>query len=186
MCEAVGSKRAPLLVKLDSKKLAIDWALSFLGCMRYLVKKPCIVLDIDGTVLINNYDDETKSKKCVVGFKELVDACSDHQITVFCITARCEDEDTRKYTTRQLNKCQIGPIEHIYLRPEDAEYSTYKYNARRDIEKKGYSILLTIGDQFADISKEEMPKELDDNGIYAGQLADGMQFGIKLPSEYSQ
>lgn len=180
-CSAVTNSQYPLLMRAPTTAAAVEWALAFLGCMRLLAAKPCVVLDIDGTVLLNFPNGSTK---CVVHFQRLCRACAANDITIFCITARAEENENRAYTMRQLEKCNIGPVEHVYMRPPDAEYGTYKYRMRQAIVAKGYRVLLTIGDQFADVSKKDPPKELRDDVIYIGQMSDNMQFAIKLPSEF--
>jgi hypothetical protein len=86
---------------------------------------------------------------------------------------------------RQLEKCGVTPVAKVYMRAPDAEYATYKYRARRNIAAHGFTVLLTVGDQWADISLKEPPGEIADDETYVGQMADGMQFGIKLPSEFA-
>ena len=86
---------------------------------------------------------------------------------------------------RQLEKCGIQPIQKVYMRPRHSEYALYKYNARKDIAKAGYTNLLAIGDQFADLSMKDPPPEIDDTKIYIGQIGDGKSFGIKLNSEFA-
>jgi hypothetical protein len=76
------------------------------------------------------------------------------------------------------------PVVRTFMRPETADYAKYKHEARAEIAARGYSVLLTIGDQFADISIRDPPPEMNDGGTYVGQIADGYQFGIKLPSEF--
>uniref|UniRef100_A0A6C0BZV6 Polynucleotide kinase n=1 Tax=viral metagenome TaxID=1070528 RepID=A0A6C0BZV6_9ZZZZ len=182
ICRSVPCPTIPLLMQVPSTAVAVDWALAFLGCMRLMAPKPCVILDIDGTVLLNASGGLTK---CVLHFKSLCDACSANGIALFCVTARPEDSSNRLYTLRQLEKCGIKPIRKVYMRPSKAEYARYKYNARKEIATSGHAVLLTIGDQFADISLEEPPREIDDTKIYIGQMADGKGFGIKLSSEFA-
>jgi len=179
-CEAITSKNIPLLMEVAGTKEAVDWALCFLGCTRLMVANPCVVLDIDGTILLNVEGGVTK---CVVHFSALCQSCKLHNIAIFCITARPEDPENRAYTVRQLEKCKVDPV-HLYMREPKVDYVAYKYKARKDITSQTYSILLCIGDQFADLSKEKPPVEIDDSKTYVGQLVDNMQFGIKLPSEF--
>ena len=181
-CRAITCNTFPLLMEVASTADAVQWALAFLGCMQHLAKQPAIVLDIDGTVLLNG---ETGTTKCVLHFHSLAQACVANNITVFVITARPDEPENRAYTERQLEKCNIGPVADLYMRPATAAYQTYKYKARKDIVTKGYKILLTIGDQFADISIKEPPREIKDDRTYIGQMSDNMQFGIKLPSEFA-
>ena len=182
ICKALKSARFPLLMAVRDSGVAVEWALAFLGCMRQLAKKPCIALDIDGTVILNVKNGPTR---CVKHFQALVGACADYNITVFCITARTESHTVREYTTRQLEKCSLAPISHVYMRPKDADYASYKHKAREHIAKRGFTILLTVGDQWADISFQNPPSELLDTNTYVGQLSDNLQFCIKLPSEFA-
>ena len=181
-CVPVRSTRFPLLMQVPSTSVAVEWALSFLGCMRLMVPKPCIVLDIDGTILLNESDGGTR---CVLHFNSLCAACVQHDIAVFCVTARQEEAVNRLYTERQLEKCNITPVAHTYMRPRNADYGSYKYRARKSIATRGYSVLLTIGDQFADISVKDPPPEIEDDKTYVGQMGDNFQFGVKLPSEFA-
>ena len=169
-------------MEVPSSKVAVQWALAFLGCMRQLAARPCVVLDIDGTVLLNGDEGSTR---CVLHFHSLVRSCEAHSIAVYCVTARPDDPDNRAYTERQLEKCGIRPVAALYMRPPSASYQSYKYKARQDITRKGNSILLTVGDQFADISATDPPREMVDSKIYVGQMGDNMQFGIKLASEFA-
>lgn len=180
-CEPVLCPSCPLLMEVSNTSLAIEWSLAFIGCMRRLAAKPCIVLDIDGTILINMPDGRSK---CVPCFGSLCKACHMNGIDVFCVTARPDEAYNRKYTERQLEKCNVAPITQLFMRPPRAEYGTYKFKARKNIATRGYTILLTIGDQFADVRLKDPPKEIHDDRIYIGQISDGMQFGIKLPSEF--
>ena len=182
-CVAVPSSQVALLMQVPSTRVALEWALAFLGCMRHLVSRPCIVLDIDGTIILNGADG---SSKCVLDFHVLCAACAEHDIAIFCVTARPEDPQNRQYTERQLEKCRIAPVARTFMRPINAEYGKYKYGARKEIAAKGYSVLLTIGDQFADISMKDPPLEMKDDATYVGQIADNYQFGIKLPSEFTR
>lgn len=181
-CVAVRCSKYPLLMQVPSTGKAVEWALAYLGCTRMMTDKPCVVLDIDGTVLLNS---PSGSTKCVKHFKSLSDACSNNGITLFCITARPEESYNRTYTLRQLDKCGIAPVNNVYMRPPRTEYATYKSGARKSIVKMGYSILLTIGDQFADITIQNPPPEIDDTKTYVGQMGDNKEFGIKLSSEFT-
>ena len=86
------SSKVPLLMRAPSRRVALEWALAFLGCMRHLVARPCIVLDIDGTLIINA---PNGCSKCVLDFPALCAACTAHGIAIFCITARPEDPKNR-------------------------------------------------------------------------------------------
>ena len=181
-CKAIKSAHYPLLMQVPSSRVAVLWALSYLGCMKQMCVKPCICLDIDGTVILNKKNGSTS---LVCHFKTLVDACKRHQISVFYVTARPDEPDNRKWTEGQLEKCNLQPVEKLYMRPPKAAYEKYKFKARSDIIKQGYTILLSVGDQFADVSIHSPKKEIDDYKTYVGMIGDSTNiFAIKLPSEY--
>lgn len=166
-------------MKLEDTYTAVRWALGFLGVVKAMCQKPAVCFDIDGTVLINMEDGHTK---CQNYMKLLVDACHRADVTIFYVTARPDDLDNRRYTERQLLASGLDKHEKLYMMPSRAEYGKYKWRCRRSIEGDGYTILLSVGDQLADITKEKLP--LRDDWFYAGCIGDNGSFGIKLPSEF--
>lgn len=168
-----------LLLAVEDVGMAVQWALAFLGCMKSLAKSPCVVFDIDGTVLLNQ---EGGATKCVVPFRRLLEACNANGIQVFYVTARTDTPSNRRYTVRQLEKCGVENMADLYMRPANSSYTLYKYAARRHIEKDGHTILLAVGDQMPDVNFCDLP--LDDSKTYVGQIGDNKGFGIKLPSEF--
>lgn len=181
----------PLMVVKDTRA-AVRWALGFLGFMRALCKMPAVCFDIDGTVLMNLKDGRTKSDNYM---KLLLEACRSVGITVFYVTARPDEPENRRYTERQLSSAGLDLQEKLYMMPKRAEYGSYKWKCRRDIEKQGYTILLSVGDQLADLNRDlrqgEAPVsasqgklKLRDDLIYVGRIGDNDSFGIKLPSEF--
>ena len=168
------------LATVDGVSTAIRWALSFLGCHAPLCKKPAIVLDIDGTILINHADGSTKS---VCHMTNFVKACLDSNISIFVVTARPDEARNRKWTERQLVSCGITPIEKLYMRPPAEDYGTCKHEAREEIRSNGHKILLSIGDQWGDVSSNDF-EGLSDESTYIGTIGDQDSFAIKLPSEF--
>ena len=181
-CVPIQSDRYPLLMQVPNTETAIQWALSYLGCNKLLCKKPCVCLDIDGTVLINH---KNGSSSVVCHFRSFVDTCKQNGISILYVTARPDEPENRRWTEKQLIKCGLHPIEKLYMRPPKASYDKYKFQARSDIIKNGYTILISIGDQFADVSMKSPGKEIQDDKTYVGMLGDKTNvFSIKLPSEY--
>lgn len=177
----VASSRFSMLAKADSAATAVRWALSFLGCSAPLVDKPCIVLDVDGTVLKNL---PNGGAKCVLCFRTLARACANANIAIFVVTARPDDKGyNRKWTVNQLEQCGIEPIAGLYMRPENREFREFKLSARKKIRASGYTVLLSVGDQFADLSSRDY-KDLDDNTVWIGTLGDNGSYAIKLASEF--
>ena len=166
-------------MEVDCTATAVRWALAYLGCMQHLTDKKCIVLDIDGTCLINGKNGETK---CVLHLRTLVDACQKSSISIIFVTARPESLDNREHTERQLQRCGIACHEKLFMMPPKAEYSRYKWRARQQVIEDGYTILLSIGDQWADMTRKE--PNLEDSKTYIGQIGDNSCFAIKLPSEF--
>jgi predicted secreted acid phosphatase len=180
------SKRRPSIVmvsQVPSLKDALLWGLAYLGTMYRLVPNPCVVLDIDGTVL-KNYDESSRRTlaKCQVPFRSFVNACNKAQIGIFIVTARPDFPDNRQWTENQLDQCDIRPLVATYMRPESMDTGEYKRLARDKIRDKGYTILLSIGDQFQDLAFTTRP-DLDDNTFLVGNLGDDGSYAIKLPSE---
>jgi len=167
-------------MEVDSVATAVRWALAYLGCVRAMVARPAVVLDIDGTILVNTADGHAK---CVHHMGVLVAACVSAKIAIFFVTARPDTDDNRKHTERQLARCGVNKHETLYMMPPRHEYLRYKFRARQDIISKGWNVLLAVGDQFADVSRRENLGLADDR-LYVGQIGDGGSFAIKLPSEF--
>jgi predicted secreted acid phosphatase len=130
-------------------------------------KKPAIVFDIDDT-LESGYEcqkktdfDTTSRVVCVVQYdqtpipaiKALYRYAIKKKVAVFFITGR--PEGLRDGTVTQLKKDGLDKYKTLYLRPNDDTSSSvvpYKSGTRKAIEKKGYKILVNIGDQKSDLS----------------------------------
>ena len=182
MCtRPVTHPRIPLLMEADGTATAVRWALAYLGCAVPLVKRPAVVFDIDGTILINKPDG---SAVCAQHVERLASACRCANVAIFCVTARPERGDNRQHTLRQLKACGVEPDE-LFLMPAGADYGGYKRKARETIRNRGYRVLLSVGDQFADLSEHAEDLGLADDRTYVGQLGDDFAgFGVKLPSEF--
>ena len=179
------SGRRPILMvsEVPSLKDALLWGLAYLGTMHRLVPNACVVLDIDGTVL-KNYDESSRRSqaKCQMPFKSFVNACNKAQIAIFIVTARPDFPENRRWTENQLDQCDIRPLVATYMRPESMGTGEFKIAAREKIRSKGYTILLSIGDQFLDLALTPRP-EFDNNSFLVGNLGDDGSYAIKLPSE---
>lgn len=174
-----------VLARMGSASDALFWALSYLGAMRHLVHRPAIVLDIDGTVL-RNYDNDVA--KCVVGFRPFVQACAGAGIAIFFVTARPDSPSNREWTVQQLKACRLWrfvvPDQGLYMRKEEEETGPFKFESRQDIRGRGYTILLSIGDQFLDLARRIPKGGLDNHVTWVGSIGDNNSYAIKLPSEF--
>jgi hypothetical protein len=186
-CKPKSNPNFNVLAEMESTAEAITWGLSYLSSMRTLVKNPCVVLDIDGTIL-KNYEPQIGSNrpvaKCVNCFQTLVEGCIRGKISLFVVTARPDYQSNREWTMRQLDGCGIKPVVETFMRPEGYDNGTFKLKCRQTIRKNGYTILLSIGDQFLDLSKTRSVSQLDDYAVWAGTIGDDGSYAIKLPSEF--
>ena len=182
MCtRPVAHSKISLLMEADGPATAVRWALAYLGCAVPLVRRPAVVFDIDGTLVLNKPDG---SASCALHLKRLASACRCAGVAVFCVTARPDRDRVRERALQQLKGCGVEP-EGLYLMPKGAEYGRYKREARDAIRARGHQVLLSVGDQFADLSEHAEDLGLADDRTYVGQLGDDfVGFGIKLPSEF--
>jgi len=184
-CTATAHPNVEILAQMRTTSDALVWALAYLGAMRRLVPKPAVVLDIDGTVL-KNYDNDVA--KCVVGFRPFVQACSWAGIAVFIVTARPDAPYNRQWTVNQLKACglwdYIVPKDGLYMRQESEDTGPFKFNSREEIRGRGYTILLSVGDQFLDLARKQPKGDLDNHTVWVGSLGDNGSLAIKLPSEF--
>jgi len=73
-------------------------------------------------------------------------------VTVFFITGRATN--LREVTVLNLKRAGFGQYGEVYFCPlnySDASVIPFKMASRRDIEAKGYKIILNIGDQWSDL-----------------------------------
>jgi predicted secreted acid phosphatase len=85
---------------------------------------------------------------------------------VFFVSER--RENARDHTISNLLREGYSDWTQLILKPDDSTQSTveYKSGAREGIERQGYRIIATVGDQYADFA-----------GGHAG-------IGFKLPNPY--
>ena len=131
-------------------------------------KKLALVLDIDETSL-SNYEKMVKRKfindyeqihkeilaadsPVIKPMLTLYQSALKHGVKVFFVTGRFEDE--RDATEKNLLKAGYKFWSGLYLRPNaynQVSIVPFKSQMRAKIEKMGYTILASIGDQFSDI-----------------------------------
>lgn len=142
------------------------------------VERPAIVMDIDETSLSNweslkandltfklpgpcdnlpegpcGLDAYHKQARCpvITPALRLYNAAKEHGIAVFFITGR--RDYLRDATIKNLKAAGYKDWDGLTLRPKTPKQSAalYKAPARAAIEKKGYTIIATIGDQESDL-----------------------------------
>jgi acid phosphatase len=136
-------------------------------------KKPALVLDIDETSLSNysaiNADNFTfgpasqaettnETGVAIPATLALFNQAKKAGIAVFFITGRRETPENRQHTEHNLTREGYSGWKQLVLRPaatsEPAGTTTtdYKSGARAAIEKQGYRILASVGDQYSDLA----------------------------------
>jgi predicted secreted acid phosphatase len=136
---------------------------------RHAAKKPALVLDIDETSL-NNYPclnqkggipyDAGIYAGCVVAFdapavnpvRSLFTLAKQRGVKVFFITGR--PEAIRDGTLTNLEASGYKGKYELVLQPagySDPSMVPYKSGARRQIEKRGFTIVANVGDQQSDL-----------------------------------
>jgi predicted secreted acid phosphatase len=132
-------------------------------------KKLAIVLDIDETSLSNYKRMEARNftgskhqwkkdvfaadapaiKPMLILYKDAIA----HNVSVFFVTGRHESE--RVPTSQNLAAAGYQGWSAIYLKPDDYKENSaipFKLHARESIEKQGYIIIASIGDQNSDLA----------------------------------
>ena len=172
-----------------------DMTLRYARAQRYLAKrirennasrtkkKLAVVLDIDET-LLSNYPDMVKADfggtmsqmdrvmaeahdRAFAPARRFYHYAVRHNVAVFFVTGR--NEFLRAATVKNLRKAGCTTYRRIYMLPNHVIPKTvipFKSAMRRRIEKQGYDVVLTIGDQYSDIK-----------GGYADK-------GVKLPDPF--
>lgn len=178
----------PGVCVVDDLGDAIRLAMGLLSYTRLLQERPAIVLDIDGTVILNTHRGTSKVVRRIV---DMCNTCSNAGIALFVVTARPDTEcgSNRRWTHRQLSKCGLLNIKDVYMRVQnDTNFAAFKEAARGDIERRGYSTLCSIGDQFFDhapSTSDELRKH--DDAFVVGFFNErrALQLCVKVPAEAS-
>lgn len=133
--------------------------------------KLAIVLDVDETAL-SNFDHlkrmhftgntEAFTAAYLLGESSAIEPtlkfyqyAVNHNVKVFFVTGRPDTPEISTITVMNLKRAGYHTFENIYMRPIENDKITsaeFKEEARKDITRKGYEIILTIGDQVSDIT----------------------------------
>jgi acid phosphatase len=157
----------------DSGEWAADTTRAAGRARRYLVRhardvrRPALVLDIDDTTL-SSYPclrragfDRSAMGACIARgrmpvirpVRRLHRAARAHHVTVFLVTGR--RESARAASVRNLRRAGLHGRLRITMRPDGPRRGSnarYKARARRAIERRGYRILVNVGDQRTDLA----------------------------------
>jgi predicted secreted acid phosphatase len=109
---------------------------------------PAIVFDIDGTLI----DDTTYQP--IDYITSFYNYCLSLGLTVFIITARPSTNNNVKHTTDMLHDNGISGWKGIYFaRDRSVDIPGYKLKSRKHIYDRGYTVLMSLGDNWFDIGK---------------------------------
>ena len=141
------------------------------GRLRQGVPSPAIVLDIDETSLSTygyeqehdfGYDKEAfdryvveRKPTAIAATRDLVRFAESRGVAVFFVTGRRESAEMRDNSALDLREEGYPEFDGLYLRPaddHDPSVVPYKSASRADIERRGYRIVLNVGDQEADLA----------------------------------
>jgi len=107
-----------------------------------------IIFDIDNTLL------DAKGNR-INSIVTLYDYVKLLQIPLFIITSRIGTKENIEKTQKQLYINKITEYKCMYfLKPLDYDVYNFKNTARKDILKKGYKIIMTVGDSDWDLYHE--------------------------------
>tara|TARA_B100000683_G_C12507292_1_gene559532 strand:- start:5230 stop:5793 length:564 start_codon:yes stop_codon:yes gene_type:complete len=130
----------------DQRHEASAWAKEWLAWRAPCSSKPAAVFDIDATLL----HDSARIEPVV----DLYDFAKRSGVTVFIVTAR--SDEGKEYTHQELDKLGIERPRHLFMHPSSEpcansqDAARMKLRSRDRITKKGYEIILNIGDAFSD------------------------------------
>lgn len=166
------------LARCSSVPCALRWAASLASVLAPLEAQPAaVVLDVDGTILKSG---PTKTV-CHRGLHTLATHCAALGLAIIIVTARQDGPGAEPQTAKQLAQCGIV-AETLYMRREKRCPRAMKAAARADVAKT-HGVLLTVGDQWFDVTDAPIPSELLDTAVYVGNTAEA--WFVKLPSEFA-
>ena len=157
---------------------ALRWATILIENESRLYPRPAVILDVDGTIL-KTQPEETV---CLRGLHHLAVRCYQLGVALVVVTARESSPPALDFLEEQLAQCGIT-AQLIYMRRPGKDPRAMKAAARLDVGQ-AYKLLLSVGDQWWDITDEPVPRELADERVYIGRTAACLGF-VKLPSEFA-
>lgn len=143
-----------------------SWKQEITAIARYAIRmldsielpyKPAIVFDIDFT-LLDRYNNIIEHIRMIYYYACMLG------ITVVIITSRAGTKEVIELTQNIMSSYGLTEIRFWYFRkPDNYNNWSFKRNSRSDVHKRGYTIIMSIGDSDWDIT-----------GDYTG-------IGIKIP-----
>jgi hypothetical protein len=160
-----------------------------------LARPPCVVFDVDSTLLINNDNGNDSFKVQRVG-KTLFDFAAAENIPIYIVTARAKSKWALNYLVKQLRTLGYddSKIKGIYMQSKefidnDDGGAKFKVEARKQIGAT-HTIVLNAGDRWGDVIDVEHTQTLADQIPSAENIYVGIRpaepftvYSVKFPEE---
>jgi hypothetical protein len=158
------------------------------------VSKPCIVADVDETLLLNPEDESSGKFRINPPVKRIVQKAMEMNIPMYVVTARRKSHFGVDYLQHQMDKLHYN-VTKTYMMNKEFHHlrsaSPFKLEARKRIARQeGCTILVNLGDQASDMflttpTNKTFASHLADTKYHGIAYADGLcLLSIKLPSTY--
>jgi predicted secreted acid phosphatase len=113
--------------------------------------KPCVVFDIDGTILVDGIYAPSKKNEIISDVYNFLLHLQNNNIEIFIITARPDFPHNRSSTMKMLKTLDI---DYTYLYMWDQKifnnHEVFKRTARKEIFDNNYNIIMSLGDNYWD------------------------------------
>lgn len=108
---------------------------------------PCVVFDIDGTILNDGVYSPSDSNDIINSVYDFLQYTQRMGINIFIITARPENNLNRLGTEKMLKKLNIN-YTFLYMWDHDIfdNNTIFKEEARKEIFNNGFNIIMSLGD----------------------------------------
>jgi predicted secreted acid phosphatase len=133
---------------LDSLVYNFNVEMTYYNNKKY---KPCVVFDIDGTILIDGIYSPKNNSELINEVYEFLLYLQRKNISIFIITARPDNSINRYGTSKMLKELGIN-YKYLYMWDQNMfnNHSNYKENARKEIFENNYNIIMSLGDNYWD------------------------------------
>jgi predicted secreted acid phosphatase len=113
--------------------------------------KPCVVFDIDGTILVDGIYSPSNSREIISDIYKFLLYLQNKNIDIFIITARPDFSHNRLSTIKMLNKINIK-YKYLYMWNQNIfdNQIIFKGSARKEIFHNKYNIIMSLGDNYWD------------------------------------
>lgn len=162
-----------------------------------LKKPPCVVFDVDETLILNHPTNEDAFKVQNVG-KALYQHAAQYNVPIFLVTARAKSQWAKNYLMKQLQHAgyDTTKIAGIYMQAkawidnEDGG-AVFKHAAREKIGKT-HTIVVNAGDRWSDVVTSHDSHMLETQVPYTENIYVGVKpsephtlYAMKFPDDRS-